>query len=95
MDFPNKCMGMEDKAYAFGRMRTISASDPDMFEIGRYILAYLNTPKDRLLDLGTGPFGIYEILMAADKRISTRKISMLSLTFRSIHALQIIRIRCE
>lgn len=93
-DYPKDFYGIETEVYKLKKYRIY---DPrkcyyGLF-LGEYIMEYINTPKNCLLNLPSGPYGIYEILMAADNRISLDKLRAISLTFRSSDALLVLGLR--
>lgn len=93
-NYPDWCYGVETEVFKMGKFRTYNTiSDDYGLYLGEYIEEYINTPKDRLLSLPSGPYGIYEILLAADKRIKLDRLKAISLTFKSVEALQILGIR--
>lgn len=93
-NYPDWCYGIETEVFKMGKSRIYNPiSDDYGLCLGEYIEEYINTPKDRLLSLPSGPYGIYEILLAADKRIKLDKLKAISLTFKSVEALQILGIR--
>lgn len=93
-DYPKDFYGLETEVY---KLRQYRLYDPKKCDyglfIGDYIIEYINTPKSSLLNLPSGPYGIYEILMAADNRISLDKLRAISLTFRSSDALLVLGLR--
>lgn len=96
-NFPDEFEGSIDEVCLRGRYTVIDGASQisDTSIIQEALEEYMTTPRRLLLDLPKGPYGLYEVLLAADERISYKTVETFQLWFKSRNGLRVAQLRLK
>lgn len=94
--YPDMFFGQEETFHRqSGKPYNIDPAKSGYFNILRYVKTYLDTPVSELINLPDDIWGLYEVLMMADHRLSENRLLSLLVMIKSSDAVRLFYERCR
>lgn len=94
--YPDMFFGQEETFYRqSSKAYSIDPAKSGYFNILRYVKTYLDTPVSEIINLPDNIWGLYEVLMMADHRLSKNRLLGLVIMIKSSDAIKLFYERCR